>query len=115
MRIIGGILCRLAPGILGCMIQSYGGLSMYAQSAGGTSGTLRGLVLDPSAAAINNATVEITNPVAHFTRLARSDGEGRFVFGNLPFNNYHLTVTAQSFQTHEQDRTSTCGRWCRLS
>jgi len=103
MRIIGAILCRLAPGILGCMIQSYGGLSMYAQSAGGTSGTLRGLVLDPSAAAINNATVEITNPVAHFTRLAQTDGEGRFVFGNLPFNNYHLTVTAQSFQTHEQD------------
>ena len=33
----------------------------------------------------------------------RHDGQGKFELDNVPFNNYHLTVTASGFQTNVQD------------
>jgi hypothetical protein len=67
------------------------------------SGTVRGQVLDPSGAAIVGATVEIQNPVSGYTRSASTDSQGNFGFDNLPFNPYHLSVTAPRFQATAQD------------
>jgi hypothetical protein len=75
----------------------------FAQSSSGTSGTIRGLVLDPSGAAIGGAAVEIHNPVSHYERTTRADAQGRFTFDNIPFNNYHLSATAPGFQSGSQD------------
>jgi hypothetical protein len=33
----------------------------------------------------------------------RTDGQGKFEFDNIPFNNYHLTALASGFQSGEQD------------
>jgi hypothetical protein len=68
-----------------------------------TFGTVRGTILDPSEAVITNATVEIQNPVAHYTQTTKTNGQGQFEFNNVPFNNYHLSVTAAGFQTGSQD------------
>jgi Carboxypeptidase regulatory-like domain/TonB-dependent Receptor Plug Domain len=68
-----------------------------------TSGTVRGVVLDPSASAIAGATVEIQNPVSHYNQSAKTDSQGNFVLNNVPFNNYHLTASAPRFQTGDQD------------
>jgi carboxypeptidase family protein/TonB-dependent receptor-like protein len=76
-------------------------VAVYAQS--GNSGTVRGSVLDSSGAAIKGAAVAIQNPVSHYAQSAATDDQGTFQFNNIPFNNYHLTVTAPSFQTGEQD------------
>jgi hypothetical protein len=84
---------------LGC---GFGGLS-YAQSSSGSSGTIRGSVLDPSGAAIKNAMVEIQNPVAHYRRSAVTDSQGTFEFDNLPYNNYHASAVAAGFKSIEQD------------
>ncbi len=89
----GGILAILAA-TLGCGVLS-------AQSVG--SGTIRGSVLDPSGASIKGATVEIQNPVSHYSRSAQSDDQGGFAFQNVPFNNYHLQASAPNFQTNQQD------------
>jgi hypothetical protein len=67
------------------------------------SGTVRGTVLDPSGAAISGSTVEIENPVSHYNRSAKTDGQGHFEFDNIPFNNYHTTAAAQGFQTGTED------------
>ena len=75
----------------------------FAQSSSGSSGTVRGLVLDPSGAAIVGATVNIQNPVSGYTRSTLTDGQGKFQFDNLPFNPYHLSGAAPSFQAGEQD------------
>jgi Carboxypeptidase regulatory-like domain/TonB-dependent Receptor Plug Domain len=75
----------------------------YAQSRSGNAGTVRGTVLDPSAAAIAGATVEIQNPVSHYDKSVRTDTNGIFEFDNIPFNNYHLSVSASGFQGGEQD------------
>ena len=78
------------------------GLSAYAQS-GGTSSGISGTVLDPSGAVVANATVEIHNAVSGFDRTATTDNKGNFSFPNVPFNPYHMTVTAQGFAQSAQD------------
>jgi hypothetical protein len=77
--------------------------SVYAQSAGGNSGSVRGTVLDPSGAAIAGATVEIQNPVSHFTETATSDNQGNFQLLNVQYNNYHLTAKAPGFESGAAD------------
>ena len=76
--------------------------SIHAQS-GSNSGTVRGSVLDPSGAAIKGANATIQNPVSHYSKTAITDDQGKFLFDNIPFNNYHLTAAAPNFQTGEQD------------
>jgi carboxypeptidase family protein len=71
----------------------------WAQS----SGTLEGMVKDPSGAAVPNATVEIHNPVSHFDRSTTTDSEGKFRLTSVPFNPYHLQVTASGFASYAQD------------
>ena len=67
------------------------------------SGTLRGIVLDQSKAAMPDATVEIQNPVSHYDQTVKTDSQGNFVFPNVPFNNYHVTASAEGFQAASQD------------
>ena len=78
------------------------GLQAYAQS-GGSSGSINGTVLDPTGAVVPNATVEIHNPVSHFDQSTTTDKAGKFSFPNLPFNPYHLAVTATGFAQSAQD------------
>ena len=65
----------------------------WAQSAG-NSGSIDGTVVDSTGAVVPKATVEIRNPVSGFDRSTTTDNSGRFEFTNIPFNPYHLTVTA---------------------
>src|ERR1019366_7028820 len=78
------------------------GMGVYAQSGGG-SGTLNGTVLDPSGAVVANATVEIHQAVSGYDRRTTTDGRGNFSFPNVPFNPYHMTVTAAGFAPSMQD------------
>src|ERR1700684_1783616 len=77
-------------------------LHAYAQS-GGSSGSISGTVLDPSGAVVANATVEIHNPVSGYAGATTTDSKGSFSFSNVPFNPYHMTVTAQGFAPYAQD------------
>ena len=76
------------------------GVLTYAQSS---SGTIRGTVLDQSGAAIVGANAEIQNPVSHYDRSAQTDAQGNFEFDNIPYNPYHLSVTAANFQAGAQE------------
>src|ERR1700723_3718773 len=77
-------------------------LHAYAQS-GGSSGSISGTVLDPSGCVVANATVEIHNPVSGYAGATTTDSKGSFSFSNVPFNPYHMTVTAQGFAPYAQD------------
>jgi hypothetical protein len=74
--------------------------ALLAQS---NSGTLSGVVTDPSGAVISGATVTIQNPVSGLLRNATTDSSGRFQFINLPFNAYHLTASATGFSSVAED------------
>jgi hypothetical protein len=74
--------------------------SLQAQS---NSGSINGLVTDPSGAAVPGATVTVQNPVSGYLRTAKTDSAGRYVFSNLPFNPYHMTAAATGFGSVAQD------------
>ena len=76
------------------------GLQAYAQSG---SGALNGTVFDPTGAVVANAKVEIHQVVSGFDRTTTTDGKGNFSFSNVPFNPYHMTVTAAGFAPSAQD------------
>jgi hypothetical protein len=78
-------------------------LATAAAQTGVNSASISGVVTDPSGAVIPGATVEIRNPVSAFQRTATTDSNGRFTIPNVPFNPYHVTVTAKSFANHVQD------------
>ncbi|HEY1483963.1 MAG TPA: TonB-dependent receptor, partial [Candidatus Acidoferrum sp.] len=77
-------------------------LGASAQSAGNST-SVTGTVLDPTGAVVPNATVDVRNPVSQFERTTTTDGSGRFTVPNVPFNPYHLKVTAQGFGSFSQD------------
>ena len=78
-------------------------LTVSAHAQSGNSANITGTVLDPSGAVVPNATVEIHNPVSAFSRSAQTDTSGKFSIPNIPFNPYHLSVTATSFAPYAQD------------
>ena len=84
------------PAILGALLVLCfsSSVKMYAQASGGNSGTVRGTVVDPSGAVIMGAAVEIENPVSHYTQNAQTDSQGNFELKNVPYNNYHTSITA---------------------
>jgi hypothetical protein len=78
-------------------------LFCYKASAQTASGTIQGVVTDPSNAVVAGAKVQIHNPVSGYDRTVTSDGAGRFSISNVPFNPYHLTISGKGFATYVQD------------
>lgn len=67
------------------------------------SGSVSGTLSDPAGAVIPGATLTLSNPVSGLTRTTTSGPDGRFTFSNLPFNHYHLVLTAPGFATADKD------------
>jgi hypothetical protein len=84
-----------------CLVAGLAGPAA-AQELGG-AGTLQGVVKDPTGGVMVAVDVSLGNAVTGFKRATATDGQGRFVFRNLPQNTYHLEVSAQGFQTLARD------------
>jgi len=69
----------------------------------GNSGSIVGIVKDPSGGVVASATVEISYVVSGFHREATTDSDGSFKFTNVPFNTYHLVIEAAGFASYTQD------------
>jgi hypothetical protein len=67
------------------------------------SGTVAGIVTDPSGAVISNASAQLRNPVTGYSNSTTTDAAGAFRFNNVPLNNYRLTVSAPDFSDAVQD------------
>ena len=61
------------------------------------------MVKDQTGAVVPDATVQINNPVSGYSRTATSGADGSFKFTNVPFNPYHMSVTAGNFAPYTQD------------
>jgi hypothetical protein len=83
-------------------IVTFSAPALLAQS-GGNSTSVTGTVLDPSGAVVPNAVVNIHNPVSQYERSATTDEKGAFSIPNVPFNPYHLSITASGFAAYSQD------------
>jgi hypothetical protein len=73
------------------------------QAQSGNSTNVTGTVTDPSGAVIPGAAVTIHNPVSGFERDTTTDASGNFAIANVPFNPYHMTVSATGFAAYAQD------------
>jgi hypothetical protein len=89
----------VAAVVTACLLLSVG--NAKAQSTGNSMVT--GTVVDPSGAVVVGARVEMRNPVSGLSRSAMTDTAGKFSISNVPFNPYHLTVTAKGFSSYAQD------------
>ena len=69
----------------------------------GNSANITGTVSDPSGGVVASATVTIHNPVSGYERTTTTDASGNFSFANVPFNPYHLSVSAAGFGAYAQD------------
>jgi len=67
------------------------------------SGTVEGVVKDSSGGVISGATVEISDPVSGYQRTVITGSDGAFRFTNIPFNSYHMVITANGFASYSHD------------
>jgi hypothetical protein len=91
-------LARVLWAVLICVM-----LASVIQAQVGNSATIQGMVVDPSGAVVTNATVDIRNAVSGLDRTTTTDSSGNFSFPNVPYNPYHMTVTAPGFASYSQD------------
>jgi hypothetical protein len=69
----------------------------------GNSGSIEGVVKDPSGSFVAGANVELSYPVSGFYREVTTGTDGGFRFTNVPFNPYHMIVSATGFNSYAQD------------
>jgi len=70
---------------------------IVAQGQTGNEASVSGTIVDPSGAVVVNASVNIHNAVSGYDRTITTDNMGNFIFSNVPFNPYVVTVTAMGF------------------
>jgi hypothetical protein len=81
--------------ILTLCIVSLLAVPMVAQK---TSGTIRGVVTDPSGAVLANIPVEITNSETGLARTVTTNAQGEYVAPELAVGTYTVTVKAPNFK-----------------
>jgi hypothetical protein len=72
----------------------------YCQSV--SSGTVSGIVSDPSGAVVANAKTELHNPVTGYDQFATANSAGSFRFTNIPPDAYQLSASVGGFATTRQ-------------
>ncbi|HEX5283518.1 MAG TPA: carboxypeptidase-like regulatory domain-containing protein [Bryocella sp.] len=74
--------------------------SLNAQVAG--TGTIQGVVTDPSGAVVPGATVTLTEESTRVVHTAKTDSAGAYVFPNIVIGTYTVTVADAGFQTYSK-------------
>src|SRR5436305_13397387 len=67
------------------------------------TGSVTGTVTDPAGAAVDGATVKLTNAGTGAVQTATSDHEGNFRFLLLPPGTYPLNVSSSGFKSVVRD------------
>src|SRR5208337_38052 len=102
--IIGGIMpLSYRNWLAAAMVTVVVVLSLAAARAQSRGSSISGTILDHPGAVVANAKVQIHNVVSGYDRTTAADSKGNFSFPNVPFNPYHMTVTAEGFAHYSQD------------
>jgi hypothetical protein len=65
------------------------------------TGSVTGIVVDPSGALVSGAAVTLTDIDRNTRSAAKTDSAGRYLFRSLPPGNYSLQVAAANFQPYD--------------
>src|SRR6202000_3381518 len=79
-----------------------------------TTGSLSGLVLDSSGAAVAGTELTVTSAETGYTRTSKSLNDGAYSLPDLPIGNYTLTATANGFSQVQEKVTIGVGERIRL-
>lgn len=71
-----------------------------------TTGVIQGTVTDQQGGLVPDAEVEAKNLDTNFTRTARTDTDGRFIFLSMPPGRYTLTIKKSGFATIVQENVN---------
>jgi outer membrane receptor for ferrienterochelin and colicins len=85
------------------MICLMGAGSLVAAAPAIPSGPVSGQVVDDQGKPVSGAILVLECKAAGFHQRVKSDGHGRFTFGSLAANEYHLTVRAPGFGAAQRD------------
>jgi hypothetical protein len=66
------------------------------------TGSISGIVTDPSGSLVPNATVTATNTDTHVQSVIVTDGKGNYSFAELPVGTYDVEVTQHGFKTYRK-------------
>ena len=95
MRLMLSVLSRA---VIVCLL-----LSLVSSGCAQTiTGTIVGVVADPSGAAITNADITLTNATTGTQRKTTSLANGEFVFNTVDPGRYNVSVSAPGFKTLER-------------
>ena len=86
---------RLVWSVLGCLAVF---IALVAGASAQDNAAITGNVLDPSGAAVTNASIQITNVATGQTRQVTSNSAGVYLFPNVGVGTYTLTASASGFQ-----------------
>ena len=96
--------CAVRRAVNGILLLGLGWLLLAAPGrAQSNSGSIEGVVKDPSGSSVAGATVEISYLVSGYSRTTTTGTDGTFRFTNVPLNTYHTVVTAPGFASYTQD------------
>ncbi|HEX2711796.1 MAG TPA: carboxypeptidase-like regulatory domain-containing protein [Candidatus Acidoferrales bacterium] len=92
--------------VMGCALLL---VSVPAKAQLGNSGSIEGVIKDPTGAVLAGVNIEISFPVTGYKRQTTTGSDGSFRFTNVPFNPYHMVVSATGFgpYTHDVEVRST--------
>lgn len=75
------------------------GLAALAMGQGITTGTVQGVVADPSGAVVLNAQIQLQSDSSGLSLGSRSSGDGTFKFLAVPIGTYKVVVSASGFSS----------------
>ena len=93
-------MSKLLRGLVVLMTFAFFTCILHAQEI---TGTIRGVVYDPSGAGVPAASVTATQMETGLSRSAVTDREGTYVLVLLPVGHYRLKVSAKGFQNLTQE------------
>lgn len=93
-------MTRYGLGLLKCAISALAILALMAATGWSQiiTGSIRGVVKDPTGSAIAGAEVTAKHVATGEIRRASSDGSGEYAFNSLPIGSYEITATARGFK-----------------
>ena len=78
------------------------------------TGSLSGLIVDPSGAAVSGTILSVTSADTGYTRTGKSLADGAYSLPDLPIGNYTLTASANGFSRVEEKVSIGVGERVRL-
>ncbi len=79
------------------------GIAAMVFGQGITTGTVQGVVADPSGAVVPGAQIQLTNQASGLQLVRNSTADGSFQFFLVPIGTYHALITASGFTSEEVD------------